>query len=530
MPQEGLFAGNVEPVELEEEIQRSYLDYAMSVIVGRALPDVRDGLKPVHKRILWAMLESGFRPDRPHRKSAAVIGDVLRKYHPHGDQSVYDALVRMAQDWSLRVPLIDGHGNFGSVDGDPAAAYRYCVTGDTLVRRANGSTVRIADLVPDATPDSDHPIEEKMADRNGEPVGASMLFHSGVRDTLRIRTREGFALQGTRNHPVLCLVNVAGVPLLLWKLLEEIVPGDRAVLQRRVADELGSLTRAQEDLAVLTGAWVAEGFVSASRAGFNNVDEAYFRRVASAYAAVVGGRYYVSERTIRSGSRLHELDVHNLEQLRGSPLGEMVGARSADKAVPRYVWDGPPAFKRAFLQALFEGDGSSVLGARSSIQVSYSTRSRELAVGVQQLLLEFGVVSRVSLAPIGEWKVVVCNRRDARLFAARVGFWGVKQDRLVAQLARVPEGSSAMSSDHVPHLAGYLRSEGATRFTDRDWLRRHNVDRIERWERDRSELLEHITEAEALATAEPLVSGDHFYAEIISVEEAGQAPVYSVRV
>ncbi len=125
MPQEGLFAGNVEIVQLEDEIQRSYLDYAMSVIVGRALPDVRDGLKPVHKRILWAMLESGFRPDRPHRKSAAVIGDVLRKYHPHGDQSVYDALVRMAQDWSLRVPLIDGHGNFGSVDGDPAAAYRY---------------------------------------------------------------------------------------------------------------------------------------------------------------------------------------------------------------------------------------------------------------------------------------------------------------------------------------------------------------------------------------------------------------------
>ena len=125
MAQEGLFAGNIEQVQLEDEIQRSYLDYAMSVIVGRALPDVRDGLKPVHKRILWAMLEAGYRPDRPHRKCAAVIGDVLKKYHPHGDQSVYDALVRMAQEWSLRYPLVDGHGNFGSVDGDPAAAYRY---------------------------------------------------------------------------------------------------------------------------------------------------------------------------------------------------------------------------------------------------------------------------------------------------------------------------------------------------------------------------------------------------------------------
>ncbi|MGH2539448.1 MAG: DNA gyrase subunit A [Actinomycetota bacterium] len=125
MAPEGLFVGNIEPIQLEDEIQRSYLDYSMSVIVGRALPDVRDGLKPVHKRILWAMLEAGYRPDRPHRKCAAVIGDVLKKYHPHGDQSVYDALVRMAQEWSLRYPLVDGHGNFGSVDGDPAAAYRY---------------------------------------------------------------------------------------------------------------------------------------------------------------------------------------------------------------------------------------------------------------------------------------------------------------------------------------------------------------------------------------------------------------------
>jgi DNA gyrase subunit A len=122
---QNLFAGRIEPVQLEDEIQRSYLDYAMSVIVGRALPDVRDGLKPVQRRILWSMLESGLRPDRPHRKSAAAVGEVLKKYHPHGDQSVYDALVRMAQDWSLRAPLVDGHGNFGSVDGDPPAAMRY---------------------------------------------------------------------------------------------------------------------------------------------------------------------------------------------------------------------------------------------------------------------------------------------------------------------------------------------------------------------------------------------------------------------
>src|SRR4051812_30341452 len=122
---QSMLSGNVEPVDIQDEIKRSYLDYAMSVIVGRALPDVRDGLKPVQRRILYSMLESGLRPDRPHRKCAAAVGEVLKKYHPHGDQSVYDALVRMAQSWSLRAPLVDGHGNFGSQEGDPAAAYRY---------------------------------------------------------------------------------------------------------------------------------------------------------------------------------------------------------------------------------------------------------------------------------------------------------------------------------------------------------------------------------------------------------------------
>ena len=113
------------PRLIEEEMQQSLITYSMSVIVSRALPDVRDGLKPVHRRILYAMNELGLVPGRPFKKSATVVGDVLGKYNPHGDSSVYDALVRMVQDFSLRYPLIDGQGNFGSVEGDGAAAYRY---------------------------------------------------------------------------------------------------------------------------------------------------------------------------------------------------------------------------------------------------------------------------------------------------------------------------------------------------------------------------------------------------------------------
>src|SRR5574339_1210528 len=127
-PQETQDNDRIIPVNIEEQMKTAYIDYSMSVRVGRALPDVRDGLKPVHRRILYAMHELGLTPDRPYRKCARVVGDVLGKYHPHGDQAVYDALVRMVQDFSSRYPLLEGHGNFGSVDNDPPAAMRYTET------------------------------------------------------------------------------------------------------------------------------------------------------------------------------------------------------------------------------------------------------------------------------------------------------------------------------------------------------------------------------------------------------------------
>src|SRR6201987_4905846 len=129
------------PRLIEDEMKESFLDYSMSVIVSRALPDVRDGLKPVHRRILYAMHELGLVPGRPYKKAATVVGDVLGKYHPHGDTAVYDTLVRMAQDFSMRYPLVDGQGNFGSVDGDSPAAYRY-----TEARLTRIATEMLADI------------------------------------------------------------------------------------------------------------------------------------------------------------------------------------------------------------------------------------------------------------------------------------------------------------------------------------------------------------------------------------------------
>ncbi|HZG89168.1 MAG TPA: intein-containing DNA gyrase subunit A [Pseudonocardia sp.] len=455
-----------EPVDIQQEMQRSYIDYAMSVIVGRALPLVEDGLKPVHRRVLYSMGENGFRPDRSYVKCARVVGEVMGNYHPHGDTSIYDALVRLAQPWALRYPLIDGQGNFGSRGNDPAAAMRYCLSADSRVRMADGSSVRIGEIVPNAAPNSDNPIDLKVLDRSGDPVRAEMLFHSGEHPTLRARTAEGYELTGTRNHPVLCLVDVVGVPTLLWKLMEELRPGDRVALQRTPIEA--------EALPPVRGSAAAS--------------------------------------------------------LRESELAECIGALSAAKRVPEFVWRGGAVTKRGFLQALFTGDGSCSALPRGTVQVSYSTHSEQLAKDVQQLLLEFGVVSRRSLHATGEHEVVVTDRRDARLFATRVGFLGVEQTKLVEILGAEAPRSRSLSGDHVPGLAAFLRAHGATTYSDRDWLRRNNVDRIERWEHRAEEILAHITDPDARAIAHELAGGRFYFAPVETIEDAGIQPVYSVRV
>lgn len=208
---------DIRPVSITDEMKRSYLDYAMSVIVSRALPDARDGLKPVHRRILYSMIENGYTPDKPYRKSARVVGDVIGKYHPHGDQSIYDALVRMAQDFSMRLPLIDGQGNFGSVDGDPAAAMRY-----TEVRLAKPAMSIVTDLDEDTVD-----FQPNYDGSEREPVVLPARFPN-----LLVNGAGGIAVGMATNIPPhnlgevidACLAYIADPSIGIDRLIE-IVPG-----------------------------------------------------------------------------------------------------------------------------------------------------------------------------------------------------------------------------------------------------------------------------------------------------------------
>jgi DNA gyrase subunit A len=166
-------ASEHKPINIEDEMRRSYLDYAMSVIIGRALPDVRDGLKPVHRRVLWAMHELGNTYNKPYKKSARIVGDVIGKYHPHGDTAVYDTIVRLAQEFSMRYPLVDGQGNFGSVDGDAAAAMRY-----TEIRMARVANVMLADLEKE-TVDFQPNYDESLSEPKVMPTRIPNLLING---------------------------------------------------------------------------------------------------------------------------------------------------------------------------------------------------------------------------------------------------------------------------------------------------------------------------------------------------------------
>ncbi|GAB7143037.1 intein-containing DNA gyrase subunit A [Mycobacterium riyadhense] len=469
-------------------MQRSYIDYAMSVIVGRALPEVRDGLKPVHRRVLYAMYDSGFRPDRSHAKSARSVAETMGNYHPHGDASIYDTLVRMAQPWSLRYPLVDGQGNFGSPGNDPPAAMRYCCTGDALVRLPFGRSVRIGDVVPDAQPNSDNVVDLKVLGRHGNPVAIDRLFHSGEHQTYTVRTAEGYEVTGTANHPLLCLVDVGGVPTLLWKLIEEIRADDHVVLQRTPPTEFGPTDWHMTMQARLLGAFISGGLVSDTRAELNKTDRQSL-----------------------------------------TALGELCGQRSADKYVPDWLWQSPAAVKRAFLQALFEGDGSCSALPRNTIQILYSTRSEQLAGDVQQMLLEFGVVSRRYLHATGEHKVVITNRAQAEMFATQVGFGSAKQSKLAKILGAMPP-CAGCDGDHVPGLSSFIRNHARGSWADRDWLNRNNIDRIQRWRTRGAEILSHIADPDVRAIATDLTDGRFYYARVASVTEAGVQPVYSLRV
>ena len=530
---------------IEDEMKQSYLDYSMSVIVGRALPDVRDGLKPVHRRVLFTMLESGLFHNKPYRKSANVVGNCMAKFHPHGDASIYDTLVRLAQNFSMRYPLVDGQGNFGSVDGDNAAAMRYCVTGNSLIVTEKGLT-RIDEI------SNDEEIDIKVLSKDKKINNASKWFDSGKHNSLRLTTNKGYSLSGSYNHPVLILnKDKTGKPTFVWKLLENIKEGDFVVIDRssdtfwpkekiglsQYYPKIKKTTKLRilpkfldENLAFILGSFVSEGSLTQNKIEFCNSDEKWinylletwqktfpdselhkFKRKPSSY----GKKEYI---------RLECHCRYTLEFLRNIGLK---CAKSAERQIPKLILQSPKEVVISFFKTYFEGDGS-ISYSRKMIELSCCSKSEKLINEIQILMLRFGIDSfkrfdKYKLI----WKLYLRGYRNILRFYKELGFISdYKNKKLEFVVYNYKKDSSLF--DYVPFISDYVRNK-----TNSAFVTKHNFDRYNNMKnnyKEISSILLSETRTDYSQLFEYFLTYNYLFDKVVKVEEIGVQKVYSLKV
>ena len=531
--------------EIEEEMKQSYLDYSMSVIVGRALPDVRDGLKPVHRRILFTMLGLGLQSNKQFRKCARIVGDCLGRYHPHGDTAVYDSLVRMAQDFSLRYPLVNGQGNFGSVDGDNAAAMRYCVTGDSLVVTDKG-------IIPMQNISKKENINISILSKDKQINKASKWFDCGNHPTLKLTTKKGFSVTGTYNHPLLTLVqDTTGKPTFLWKLMEDIREGDYVVLDRST-DDCWSLDapnlksyfpkkllrtkvttlplQFDKEFAFILGSFLSEAYIGKNKIEFCNTDKKWIDSLVYKWNRLFpDSTLHLFEKKPTSYGRKnsYRLECHFLHTLKFfSNLG-LLPVLSAKKRIPHIIFRSPKHIVAEFLRALFEGDGS-ISYAPKMFELSYCSTSEKLIDELQILLLRFGIDGTKRFdSHRNTWKLYLRGKRNVLRFYKEIGFLSdYKQKKLEYVLTHYQKDSSLY--DFVPFISDYIRSRTSSSF-----IAKNNFDRyggMEKNYKQVSSILLQETGIDHTSMFTYLLHYNYLFDQVVSLEDAGEQEVYSLKV
>ncbi len=540
------------------EMRESYINYSMSVIVARALPDARDGLKPVQRRILYVMDQIlHIRYNTKHKKSAQTVGEVLGKYHPHGDVAVYDALVRMAQDFSMRYPLVDGQGNFGSIDGDSPAAMRYCVVGSALVATEHG-LIPIKDIPKKGSENISLTILSKDKTLNH----ASKWFDSGIHPTKNIVTKHGFHIQGTYNHPLLVWTKdpISQKPSFAWKLMENIQVGDIIVLNResilwpqkevaskkyipknlsaRVEKKILPQTLTQ-DLAFILGCLIAEGTLDKkNELEFCTNDDAWINEFIQCWERTFPDtrlHHFHKEPNSYGKYPYHTLEIHSqyvIAFLRNLGLAQ---TKSKDREIPTTILQSPKHIVAKFLQAYFEGDGSISASGRM-IELSCCSISEKLIDQLQILILNFGILATKRFDVYRKThKLYIRGQRNYETFREEIGiFSSRKKSKLDEILSHTSKDFSLM--DYVPFLKEYINQ---------------NIDKTQSYERVRSFVYKHNFDrysnllayyAPVLRTTSSdrqpeismlfnnLLQNQYVFDPVTSIQEAGPEQVYSIRV
>ena len=475
-----------------------------------------------------------------------AVHNCIGKYHPHGDTAVYDTIVRMAQEFSLRYTLVDGQGNFGSIDGDNAAAMRYCVDYKTLIFTDSGLK-RIGNLS-----DKEN-IKIKVLSHNQKINTASKWFDCGKHEVRRVKTKRGYEITATLNHPLLAWhIKEDGRPNFVWKLVSELKNGDFLVLDRSEklwTNEEVSLKEflpeiknprtenhqkpetLNEDLAFLLGAITAEGAIQKERIEFVNAEGEFadeFMRVWEKVFPTCRLHRWLREPHGFGKKNWWQMQIVSQKIVK---LLQNLGlhGKSGEKEVPETILRSPKNVVSAFLRGLFEGDGSVEKSGSKLLRVTLTSNSEEMLKQVQILMLRFSIATnRFCDASHGRKTHRLCltGEENLRNFADKIGFFSiVKRDALNAVLETY-SGIALSKTDFVPHLANYIRAHS---LTDKSWIERHNFDRLPRLRQNLWQL-EPALETKDFSFLESLSNTNYLFDAVEVIENVGEKSVYSVRV
>ena len=546
--------------EITQEMKESYLDYAMSVIVARALPDTRDGLKPVHRRVLYVMHELGLTHSAKLKKSANVVGAVLGGYHPHGDNAVYDSLVRMAQDFSLRYPLVEGQGNWGSIDGDSAAAMRYCVTGDTLIP-TNKGLVPIKSIAQGES--KDQHINIRVLSKDRKTHKAIKWFDSGNHPTISITSTHGFSLTGSHNHPVLTWrINPAtNWPEFHWKLLNRVTIGDVVVIDRTPSflwptkpislkkfhpvtppnsrRELKILPKTlTEDLAFILGAIVSEGTVQKNEIEFCNSDEEFLREFEMRWKRTFPDcrLHHFTRNASSYGKKSYQTyEIHSrhiVEFLRNIGLAPVT---AKFKTIPFTLLQSPKKVAAAFLRGYFEGAGSISSSGKKFTELSAISTSEKLIQQMHVLFLRFGITGTKRFdAYRNTHKLYIRGLENYLLFQKEINFVSTrKKTALETSIAKYKKQYS--TTDFVPFLSDLIRGnmDSKASWPSKEFASKQNFDRYPNLKTRGTQVLEAVTplcKTDIQLLISQLLTTNYLFDTVTKIEDAGIQNVYSLKV
>jgi len=528
--------------EISNEMKKAYIDYAMSVIVARALPSVEDGLKPVHRRILYAMKQMGLEKGMT-KKSARIVGDTMGKFHPHGDMAIYDAMVRMAQSFSLRYPLVHGQGNFGSLDGDRAAASRYCVTGDTLILTDKGILP-----IKNISNKEETKINMKVLSYDGKKNKASKFFNSGRHKTIKILSKSGYSLEGSYNHPVLTWrVGSNFKPIISWKLLEKLEKDDILILNREnnlfskksmnlkkyfpkkgFKNDIKLPPKMNNDLAFLLGALVSEGSFHNKQILFNNKDLKFYDKIKSIILSQFKG-VQLYERWMKGDCK--ELSIYEQKIVMFLHNIGLEKLRSHEKEIPFSVLISTKENIRSFLIGLFEGDGSVSFkvdkrhGGKNML-ISYDSKSKKLINQIKILLLNFGIVSAFPQVDkrCNCFKVCITSQDNIYRFYKKIGFYSDRKNIILKKVSNL-NSTRLNKMDFIPFLNDYLRVKYNSLF-----ILKNNFDRYNSLKKNYSRLIK-IIDRKDRVFIDWLLENRFYFDQLINIEKTeGSKEVFSVKV